>query len=91
VKGRRARLAAEDGDDHAPVGAGLDVGEVVVALGVAGVDGEVADRIAGLDELAEGGEGLAGERLDGEREGGCGAHGGASVKGVGVRVVAGAG
>ena len=34
----------------------------MIALGVAGVDGEVLGRITGLDDLAEGGEGLAAER-----------------------------
>ena len=74
-EGQGARLAAEEGDDDTPVGAGLDVGEVVIALGVAGVDGEVLGRVAGLDELAEGGEGLAGERFDGQGKGHLGGHG----------------
>ena len=53
-KGQRTRLSAEDRDDHAALGAGLDLGQVVIALGVAGIDGEVPRGVARLDDIAEG-------------------------------------
>ena len=65
-KGQRTRLSAEDRDDHAALGAGLDLGQVVIALGVAGIDGEVPRGVARLDDIAEGGEGFAAEGLDGQ-------------------------
>jgi hypothetical protein len=60
----RARLAAEDADERpsAP-GRDIDLGEIMEALGKAGIDGEMRSA-AGLDDIAEGGEGFAREGLD---------------------------
>src|SRR5690606_2111802 len=59
-----ARLAAEDADERSSApGRDIDAGEIVEALGKAGIDGEMR-RTVGLDDIAEGGEGFAREGLD---------------------------
>jgi len=71
-----ARQAAEDRDDRPAVRPSVDLREVVVALGIAAVDREVAHRVARFDDVAERRERVARQGLGDGRTGrlGRGVH-----------------
>ena len=68
-QGRGVGLAAKEVDDHVSVRAGrFQLGEIVIALALSGVDRKMLGAVH-LDDIAEGGEGLAGKRISGDDTG----------------------